>query len=88
MQGWWKLGKASQGGGWKYIKSKNQIQRDIDKNLAPNDIERLDFKNLWPYEKPHIHFKTNKSALNFDGTWKHWGKNLTNKENDWLKSIW
>ena len=36
------------------------------------------------YEKPHVHFKDG-NTLNQDGTWKHGGRDLTNKEKEFLK---
>ncbi len=65
----------------------NKISNQIDKWKAPKDVERIDYKRLWEYEKPHIHFKQNNSALNINWTWKHWWKELLKKEIEWLKSI-
>ena len=36
------------------------------------------------HEKPHVHFKDG-NALNQDGTWKHGGRKLTNKEKKFLE---
>ena len=38
------------------------------------------------YGKPHIHF-TDKSALNIDGTWRHGGRALSNKEKEFIEAI-
>lgn len=37
-------------------------------------------------EQDHVHFSDG-SALNYDGTWKHGGKNLTTKEIRWLEKF-
>ena len=46
-------------------------------------MDRVD-KGIGPYEKDHVHFKDD-HALNHDGTWKHGGRNITNKERKWLE---
>jgi hypothetical protein len=42
-------------------------------------------KARFPYEKDQVHFKDG-SALNYDGTWKHGWRALTNAEKQWLTS--
>ena len=64
-------------------KSGNQLQRDIEKGKAPKSIDRYDV-GKGDYEKPHVHFKDG-NTLNQDGTWKHGGRDLTNKEKEFLK---
>ena len=64
-------------------KSGNQLQKAIEKGKAPKSIDRYD-NGKGDYEKPHVHFKDG-NALNQDGTWKHGGRDLTNKEKEFLK---
>ncbi len=65
------------------FESINQMNEEIKKGQAPGTISRVDKGNPDLYEKPHVHFEDG-NALNFDGTWKHGEKDLTNKEKKWL----
>ena len=64
-------------------KSGNQLKKAIEKGKAPKSIDRYDV-GRGDYEKPHVHFKDG-NALNQDGSWKHGGRDLTNKEKEFLK---
>jgi hypothetical protein len=66
-----------------FKKSGNQLQKDIEKGKAPKSINRYDI-GKGKHEKPHVHFKDG-NALNQDGTWKHGGRKLTNKEKKFLE---
>ena len=61
----------------------NILQKDIEKGKAPKSINRYDI-GKGKHEKPHVHFKDG-NALNQDGTWKHGGRKLTNKEKKFLE---
>ncbi len=60
-----------------------ELQKEVEKGRVPDSVDRVD-KGLGPYEKDHVHFKDD-HALNHDGTWKHGGRNVTNKEKKWLE---
>ena len=62
----------------------NQMQQQVVRGKAPKTITRVEKAIRERMEKAHVHFKDG-SALNRDGTWKHGGKKLTNKECKWLK---
>lgn len=64
-------------------KSGNQLKKAIEKGKAPKSIDRYDV-GRGDYEKPYVHFKDG-NALNQDGSWKHGGRDLTNKEKEFLK---
>lgn len=51
---------------------------------APSSVIRVD-KGKLPGEKPHVHFDDG-NAINNDGTWKHGGRELTNREKKWLEN--
>ena len=80
--GGYERGKNSNQSKGQKPKSPNQLKQDIKRGKAPISIERCDFKK--DNDKPHVHFKDG-NALNKDGTWKHGGRELTNKEKDFLK---
>ena len=61
----------------------NILQKDTEKGKAPKSINRYDI-GKGKHEKPHVHFKDG-NALNQDGTWKHGGRKLTNKETKFLE---
>ena len=67
--------------------SLSQMQKQIERNQAPNSIVRIDNPKI-DGQSPHIHFKDG-TALNMDGT-VHDAMNgkhiLTNKERNWLFS--
>lgn len=58
------------------------MQSQVEKNQAPKSVDRVDTAS--EREKPHIHFDDG-SALNQDGTWKEKGRELTNKEKEWIE---
>jgi len=60
----------------------NQMDQQRKKGQAPSSVTRVD-KGKVPGEKNHVHFDDG-SAINSDGTWKHGGRQLTNKEKKWL----
>ena len=76
---------VSQEGDKKKEASVNQVQQLISKGKAPKSLEAAGTPRT-KFEQPHLHFK-GKDALNKDGTWKHGGRKLTNKEVDFIKSI-
>lgn len=45
---------------------------------APTSVERVDIPRV-PNEKTHLHIRGG-DALNWDGTWKHGGRDLTRAE--------
>jgi hypothetical protein len=64
-------------------KKAGDLQRQVEKGQAPDSVDRVD-KGLGPHEKDHVHFKDD-HALNHDGSWKHGGRNIRNKEKKWLQ---
>jgi hypothetical protein len=76
------ISRAQGGGGYP---SMNQIQKQIERGQAPKTIKRAE-SDRRDYNTDHIHF-TDGSALYKNGTWKHGGKQLTNKEKEWLESV-
>jgi hypothetical protein len=60
----------------------NQMDQQRKRGQAPSSVTRVD-KGKVPGEKNHVHFDDG-SAINSDGTWKHGGRQLTNKEKKWL----
>jgi hypothetical protein len=67
--------------------SLNQINTAIRRGQAPKSITRLDWRRLGPTESPHLHFDGGRHALNIDGSWKHGGRALSNKEKTFLQDI-
>lgn len=68
-------------------KNPRNMNHQVKKGQAPKSVEAVNEARI-PHEKHHIHFKDN-HALNHDGTWKHRGRALTNKEKEWiLKNGW
>lgn len=68
-------------------KNPRNMNHQVKKGQAPKSIKSVNEARI-PHEKHHIHFKDN-HALNHDGTWKHRGRALTNKELEWiLKNGW
>lgn len=68
-------------------RSVNRMNKMIRTKKAPRSIVRVD-KGLVPGEKVHVHLKGKKGvdhALNWDGTWKHHGRDLTNAEKEFLE---
>jgi len=79
------LAASALGAAWTVVHnapSTNQIEQKIKKGQAPKNIKRAD-KGKVKGEQDHIHLEDG-SALNKDGSWKHGGRDLTNKEKDWL----
>ena len=67
-------------------KSMNQLQKDLDTGKAPEGLKRFD-KGKVKGEMDHVHLTDkNNSALNHDGSWKHGGTDLTNKQSKYLDS--
>lgn len=64
-------------------KKAGELQKQVEKGNAPTSVDRVD-KGRGPHEKDHVHFKDD-HALNHDGTWKHRGRKVTNKEKEWLE---
>lgn len=62
--------------------SAGAMQKEVERGQAPGSIDRVD-KGRGPFEKDHIHFKSGE-ALNYDGTWKHGSKTLSNREKNWI----
>jgi RHS repeat-associated core domain len=63
----------------------------IRKGRAPKDVKRVDIPKMDPVtglplhgQQPHIHFNDGR-ALNFDGTWKHGGGEITSKIAKWIQ---
>lgn len=67
---------------WNQTKA-GELQKQVEKGQAPDSVDRVD-KGVGPYEKDHVHFKDD-HALNRDGSWKHGGRRVTNKEKKWLE---
>ncbi|MBQ3613973.1 MAG: hypothetical protein II989_07755, partial [Bacteroidales bacterium] len=65
-------------------KSGNQLQRDISKGRAPKSFKGI-HKGKYKGEQTHVHFDDG-SALNYDGTWKHGGRELTKAEQEFLNN--
>ena len=63
--------------------SPNQMNKAILTGKAPRGIKRVDTGKI-PGEQTHVHFEDG-SALNIDGTWKHGGTAITNKQSAWLR---
>jgi hypothetical protein len=63
--------------------SVNQMNQDIKTGKSPSTVERVDRGKILG-EQDHVHF-TDGSALNYDGTWKHGSKALSNAEIRWLQ---
>ncbi|MDR6969265.1 RHS repeat-associated protein [Flavobacterium arsenatis] len=63
--------------------SMNQLNKLVKTGKAPKSITRFDLGKV-KGEINHVHFDDG-SALNIDGTWKHGGKVLTNKEIKFLQ---
>ncbi len=80
--GGYERGKNSNQSKGQKPKSPNQLKQDIERGRAPISIKRCDLKK--DNDKSHVHFKDG-NALYKDGTWKHGGRELTNKEKDFLK---
>jgi hypothetical protein len=73
-------------------KSASQLQREIEKGLAPRGIIRVEKKIVnikgKTVDEIHVHLD-NGGALNKDGTWKHQpttSKDISNKQKEWLKN--
>ena len=62
----------------------NQMEQQRKRGQAPPSVIRVD-RGKTANEKPHVHFGDG-NAINNDGTWKHGGRQLTNKEKQWLKN--
>jgi hypothetical protein len=77
---------AAQSGG-KVLRSRTswrKMQDQVERKQAPKSVDRV-CEGRGPFEKDHVHFgRDEKHALNFDGTWKHGGRPLTNAEADWI----
>lgn len=68
-------------------KNPGNMDEQVKRGQAPKTIERVDKARI-PHEKDHVTFK-DETALNYDGTWKHGIRQLTNKEKAWiLKNGW
>ena len=65
-------------------KSGSQLQRDISKGRAPKSFKGI-HKGKFKGEQTHVHFDDG-SALNYDGTWKHGGRELTKAEQEFLNN--
>jgi RHS repeat-associated protein len=79
-------GVGGSGGGQNRSTAGN-MQRQVERGQAPRSVDRVD-RARFPFEKDQVHFKDG-HALNYDGTWKHGGRALTNAESDWLlKNGW
>ena len=66
--------------------SPNQLNKLIKQGNSPAGLKRVDVGKV-KGEQTHIHFNDKGgSALNIDGTWKHGGTTLTNKQSKWLKA--
>ena len=67
--------------------SARQMQRQVLKGQAPDEVDRVDGKHRnIPNSKDHIHFKDN-TAINYDGTISHEGHGkpkLTRKIKEWI----
>jgi RHS repeat-associated protein len=66
-----------------YRNKAGELQRQVEKGQAPDSVDRVD-KGTGPHEKEHVHFKDD-HALNYDGTWKHGGRRVSNREKAWLE---
>lgn len=66
--------------------SVNQVNQVIRRGNAPRTMIRAEKGRPERFEKPHIHFRDG-GALNYDGTWKHGGRMLTNAEKEFIKLI-
>ncbi len=63
--------------------SSSKLQKEVERDQAPDSVERVD-KGRGRFEKDHVHLDGEDHALNYDGTWKHGGRQLTNWEKKWL----
>src|SRR5690606_12198005 len=64
----------------------NQMNQEIRHGQAPPSIVRVDHAEIpnVPEQMAQVHFSDG-SALKYDGSWKHGGRVLTNREKDWLR---
>lgn len=53
---------------------------------APKSILRVDKMKTSTGERPHAHFRDG-NAVSIDGAWKHGGRPLSPKEEEWLRSV-
>jgi hypothetical protein len=74
---------TSDEGGSKKRSTAGNMQKQVERDQAPRSVDRVD-KARFPHEKDQVHFEDG-SALNYDGTWKHGGRPLTNTEKEWLQ---
>jgi RHS repeat-associated protein len=77
-----KQGGGSDSGGSGGRSTAGNMQKQVERGQAPRSVDRVD-RARFPYEKDQLRFKDG-SALNYDGTWKHGGRALTNIEAAWL----
>jgi hypothetical protein len=73
------------------LKLARTLKNLFRKGRAPKEIKRVDIPPTDPQtglpvhgQQPHIHFNDGR-ALNFDGTWKHGGGEITNKIVKWIQ---
>lgn len=76
-------GKGARGGAPIIPRRAGQVNRDIQKGLAPKSMIRADVGRSYK-ERSHIHFKGG-HALNQNGTWKHGGRPLTKSEREYIQ---
>ena len=79
-------GGKQQGGsvGKTSSKSRNQLNKDVERGKAPKGIDRFDNSHTKGGQE-HVHFKDG-SALNKDGSWKEGTYDLTRKQIEYLKN--
>jgi hypothetical protein len=70
------------GGGGQSRSTAGNMQKQVERGQAPKSVDRVD-RARFPFEKDQVHFKGG-HALNYDGTWEHAGRALTNGETGWL----
>ena len=68
------------------VVSINQAKQQVRRGQAPRTVERVD-PARGDFGQDEVHFKDG-SALKRDGTWKHRGKSLTNKEKAMARDHW
>jgi len=65
-------------------KTAGNMQKQVERDQAPNSIDRVDGANPPRDRFDHVHFRDGHTLYN-NGEWKHGGRSLTNAEKAWLQ---
>jgi len=76
-------GKSNVGNSGSKPLSVNQMNKSIERGLAPRGVTRVDTAKV-KGEQDHVHFRDG-GALNRDDTWKHGETRLTKRQVEWLQ---